>query len=299
MTLRNQSRLPPTHVDAYLLWTHRGNAGDWLIADGCEHYLRDRGLDVWRSDGSLENAAVDGDTNYLAEALADFRGMVMFAGGGNIGIYPDNEETRAKVIACLSWKHRCLVFSQSALRPEPSLIDSRVTVWCRDTTSLAILSDAGTRTALVPDMAWYMDDRFAKAPGGDGIFFVRRTVSGDAETLDHRIELDCDTEDLTLSSSLERIVERLAPYDIVVSDRLHGGLIALMMRKKVVFLPVGYHKIRAFYETWLPDVPCARFAATAEEVNTAMASLHSATLDLSALVRRHADPAFDRFLLES
>jgi hypothetical protein len=38
-TLRHQSRLPPTHVDALLIWPRGGNCGDLLIVEACERYL--------------------------------------------------------------------------------------------------------------------------------------------------------------------------------------------------------------------------------------------------------------------
>src|SRR5277367_6004227 len=84
MNLFRQSRLPPTGVDAFLIWARAGNIGDWLIADACERFLADRGIDVWRSDGSIEDAAIAGDGAYLGDLFSSFRGMLMFAGGGNI-----------------------------------------------------------------------------------------------------------------------------------------------------------------------------------------------------------------------
>src|SRR4051812_48792429 len=157
-TLRAESRLPPTDVDSLLIWPRGGNSGDMLIADACERYLKMRGVAVWRSDGSIEDACLENDSDYLGDLFSTFRGMVMFPGGGNIGIYPDNGQIRGAVISHLRQHHRCLVFSQSALQPEPALIDSRVTVWCRDSTSQAILRTAGIQTDLVPDMALFMDD---------------------------------------------------------------------------------------------------------------------------------------------
>ena len=297
MNLRQQSRLPPTNVDAFLVWPRGGNSGDRLIADACQRFLRERGIDAWRSDGSIEEAALAGDTEYLGDLLGSFRGMVMFSGGGNIGIYPDNGEVRAAVIAQTGPRHRCLVFPQSALEPEPALVDPRVTVWCRDAVSQKILQQAGTPTALVPDIALYMDDVIAKSPRGEGSFYVKRTPGGDAETIDHYIDPGCGSADLTLAHSLKEIVARLAPYEFVISDRLHGGLIALMMRKKVVLLPVGYHKIGAFYDTWLHAEPGAAFATTQEELLTKLRALQSPSSDLAGLFCEYADPAFSRFLL--
>src|SRR6476660_1955572 len=87
-TLRQQLRLPPTNVDALLVWTRGGNCGDLLIVEACERYLIDLGIRTWRSDGSVEEAALAGDSEYLGDLFLTFRGMVMFPGGGNVGIYP-------------------------------------------------------------------------------------------------------------------------------------------------------------------------------------------------------------------
>lgn len=297
MTLRAQSQLPPRSAEALLVGTPGGNVGDQLIVDACERFLRDRRIDVWRSDGSIEDAVAEGDDEYLNDLLAEFRGMVTFAGGGNIGIYPDNGRRRASVIRRLRPWQRCLVFPQSALGPEPALTSPQVTVWCRDAISQALLRDSGVRTELVPDIALYMDDMIVKAPGGDSVFYIRRTRGGDAETIEHGVTHDGPSTDLTLSSSLDDIVATLGPYDVVLSDRLHGGLIALMMRKKVLFLPVGYHKIRAFHDTWLNGMSGVGFVETQADLATQLTMLTPPVCDLASLFRETAIPAFDRFLL--
>jgi len=294
--LRQQSKLPPTNVDAVLVWTRLGNTGDHLIGDACERFLRDRGISTWRCDGSIEEAALAGDTEYLGDLFGGFHGMLVFSGGGNIGIYADNERIRAAVIAQAGPRRRCLVFPQSALQPEPALVDPRVTVWCRDAISQSILQRAGTRTVLVPDIALYMDDVIPKKPLGDGCFYVKRAPGVDAETIDHPIDPGSRSEDLTFVRPLEQVVAVLEPYEFVVSDRLHGGLIALMMRKKVVLLPVGYHKIRSFYDTWLCSRRGAAFAQTQEELAAKLPRLEAPNDDFKELFLEYADPAFSRFL---
>jgi exopolysaccharide biosynthesis predicted pyruvyltransferase EpsI len=298
-TLRHQSRLPPTHVDALLIWPRGGNFGDSLIVEACERYLNDRGIKAWRSDGSIEEAALAEDTEYLGDLFLAFRGMVMFTGGGNVGIYPDNGMIRASVISQTGPRHHCLVFSQSALQPEPALSKERVTVWCRDATSHDILTASGTHTELVPDLALYMDDVIPKAPGGKGAFYIKRTVGVDLETVNHGITFDCPLADLTLACPLEQAIATLTPFELVISDRLHGGLIALMMRKKAIFLPVNYHKIASFYSTWLKDEPGAAFAETQQQLLQAFNRLRFVTTDFRGLFCRHADPAFERFLLKA
>jgi exopolysaccharide biosynthesis predicted pyruvyltransferase EpsI len=298
MNLRQQSKLPPASVEAFLSWPRAGNAGDWLIADACERFLADRGIDTWRSDGSIEDAALAGDTEYLGDLFGGFRGMLIFSGGGNIGIYPDNAALRKALISHSGPRCHCLVFPQSALSPEPALVNARVTVWCRDAASQAILRQAEIRTELVPDIALYMDDIIPRRPGGAGFFQIKRTRGGDAEAIEHDIALPCDSADLTRASGLDRIISALEPYEFVLSDRLHGGLIAAMMRKKVVFLPVGYHKIKSFYDTWLCSLPGNAFVGTQDELQPALSALEPPRDDLRELFCRHAQPAFDRFLLK-
>jgi exopolysaccharide biosynthesis predicted pyruvyltransferase EpsI len=69
-----------------------------------------------------------------------------------------------------------------------------------------------------------MDDLFEKRPGGSGGFFIKRTPRVDQETIDHGISYACPSGDLTLRLPLAAITQRLAPYEIVLTDRLHGGL---------------------------------------------------------------------------
>ena len=128
-------------------------------------------------------------------------------------------------------------------------------------------------------------------------FYVKRTPGGDQETIDHGITFDCPSADLTLASSLDQIIATLKPFEVVISDRLHGGLIALMMRKKVILMPVGYHKIKSFYSTWLTSEPGAAFVEAEEQLLEATKNLKFPTIDLGELFCRHADPALERFLL--
>jgi hypothetical protein len=149
----------------------------------------------------------------------------------------------------------------------------------------------------VPDIALYMDDVIPKQPGGMGIYYIRRTPKCDAETIENGIDLNCPSADLTLAQPLHQITATLGAYEIVLTNRLHGGLIALMMRKKVIFLPVGYHKIHSFYHTWLRGNPGAAFIQKQEELATCLDALEPFSADLTTLFCEHADPALNRHLL--
>jgi exopolysaccharide biosynthesis predicted pyruvyltransferase EpsI len=75
-------------------------------------------------------------------------------------------------------------------------------------------------------------------------------------------------------------------------------LISLMLGKKVILLPVGYHKTKSFYETWLADHPNVAFVSQPEELAAAVDRLRSQHIDYSALFCRYADPAFQRFVMQ-
>ena len=70
-----------------------------------------------------------------------------------------------------------------------------------------------------------------------------------------------------------------------------------MMRKKTVLLPVGYHKNRAFFDTWLYSIAGAAFVETQVDLEPRMVALETPTCDFKALFCRSADPALDRFLM--
>jgi exopolysaccharide biosynthesis predicted pyruvyltransferase EpsI len=136
-----------------------------------------------------------------------------------------------------------------------------------------------------------------KTSSGEDVFYIKRTPGGDAETIDHGMTFPCPAADLTLAHSLHQIVATLKPFQLVISDRLHGGLIALMMRKRVIFLPVGYHKIKSFYSTWLKDDPGAAFVETQQQLVEASENVGFPTTNFEELFCQHADPALERFLL--
>ena len=70
-----------------------------------------------------------------------------------------------------------------------------------------------------------------------------------------------------------------------------------MMRKKVILLPVGYHKIQSFYETWLQSNSGVAFVSIQEELTATLSSLLSPKSDLQSMFIEYADPAFNEFLL--
>jgi hypothetical protein len=257
------------------------------------------GLRIWESDGSIEYAALAGDAGFLRSALSSYRGFLFFTGGGNIGIYADNEKIRKRVIDCAEQSRGILVFPQSCLRPENALSHPRVTVWAREAASQGLLRSAGIDTELVPDAAFLLDADLPKAPGGEGVFFIRRGKGLCRERIEQRVRIDAPEVDLTYDRPIDDIVSTLRPRAKVVSDRLHGGIIAIAMGKSTAWLPVRYHKVKSFFETWFRDVPGIRYVESQADLEAFLSDPATPSIDLRESFLSRAVPAFHRFLRKS
>ena len=55
-------------------------------------------------------------------------------------------------------------------------------------------------------------------------------------------------------------IHRTSSFNFIVTNRLHGHILSLLMNKPTILLCNAYHKNRSFYETWLTDVGISRLA---------------------------------------
>jgi exopolysaccharide biosynthesis predicted pyruvyltransferase EpsI len=67
-------------------------------------------------------------------------------------------------------------------------------------------------------------------------------------------------------SFVHSAVFQLSQYRLIVTNRLHGHILATLLGIPHVFLPNNYHKNQAFYETWTSDIPYCRFAKSSQEI---------------------------------
>ncbi len=249
-------------VDSWL-----GNTGDRLIREGCIRFLRDEGLDPAVSDGVIETAARAHDTEALLASIGAFEGIVVFCGGGNLGIYLDNMLIRERVIHAAGAARGFLVMPQSGPHPEAALRDPRVTVWARDAVTHDLLTQRGLRTRLVPDASFVMADTLPRVAGDPRSTFVIRRSEGRCQERVPLWTIPAEASgDVTFDLPLDDVVATLAPHGTVLSDRLHGAVIALMMGKRTGIMPVGYHKNAAYAATWLDGIPGVRFLPTLDAV---------------------------------
>jgi pyruvyl transferase EpsO len=66
---------------------------------------------------------------------------------------------------------------------------------------------------------------------------------------------------------------QFSQYRGLVTDRLHGHILAVMLKIPHLFLPNTYHKNKSFYATWTHSVPYCRFVQSPEEIPAALEAL--------------------------
>ncbi|MDQ3243603.1 MAG: polysaccharide pyruvyl transferase family protein, partial [Gemmatimonadota bacterium] len=64
---------------------------------------------------------------------------------------------------------------------------------------------------------------------------------------------------------LDRGIEKLSVAEVVITDRLHGSVLAMLLQIPHVLVDNAHGKLSAFHDTWLRDVEGVRFARSAEE----------------------------------
>ncbi len=101
-------------------------------------------------------------------------------------------------------------------------------------------------------------------------FFLLKQMEKEANTADGKLELagrifDEPKERFSWQWTL-RAVKQLVNRRFVVTDRLHGHILSLLLGIPNVLLPNSYHKNESFYKTWTQASPLCKFASSPAEV---------------------------------
>ncbi|HEY9648429.1 MAG TPA: polysaccharide pyruvyl transferase family protein, partial [Chroococcidiopsis sp.] len=62
-------------------------------------------------------------------------------------------------------------------------------------------------------------------------------------------------------------------HRLIMTNRLHGHILATLLGIPHIFLPNSYHKNQAFYRAWTKDLPGCRFVADPAQMPLAIAAL--------------------------
>lgn len=58
----------------------------------------------------------------------------------------------------------------------------------------------------------------------------------------------------------------LAHYDLVITTRLHGCILAVLLGIPSIMVDNVYGKNKTYYETWMKDIPHCHFASNEKEI---------------------------------
>jgi pyruvyl transferase EpsO len=153
-----------------------------------------------------------------------------------------------------------MAFSLGALeRPGPTASDI---VWLGRT-------DAESAALPVPDLEagiertdWLEE---TPAPAHEVNAALRGRLDQKVEDRDAVLDALTDNQDLLAAERLQRGCRILSRGKVVITDRLHGHILCLLLGIPHVLLDNVYGKIRNFVETWTCDCPLARTASSPEE----------------------------------
>jgi exopolysaccharide biosynthesis predicted pyruvyltransferase EpsI len=74
-------------------------------------------------------------------------------------------------------------------------------------------------------------------------------------------------------------IEQLKNYRLIITNRLHGHILCVILKIPHVFLANSYYKNQAFYETWTYQLPFCKFVKEASHLQNAVRELREAFPD--------------------
>ncbi|MEG3436917.1 polysaccharide pyruvyl transferase family protein [Pannus brasiliensis CCIBt3594] len=87
--------------------------------------------------------------------------------------------------------------------------------------------------------------------------------------------LDNSSLHLTSWNYAHNGIYQFSPHRLVITSRLHGHILCIILGIPHVFLANAYHKNESFYETWSHGIPFCKFARDPSEVKEATRKLLS------------------------
>ncbi|WP_371357585.1 polysaccharide pyruvyl transferase family protein [Hydrocoleum sp. CS-953] len=113
----------------------------------------------------------------------------------------------------------------------------------------------------------------------------QRGLATPQELIDRRIWLKTATENIDFNSvdnpSLHRLslsflhsgIYQFQKYRLIITNRLHGHILCVLLNIPHIFLPNSYHKNQSFYETWSYDIPFCRFVSDITQIEASIQEL--------------------------
>ena len=279
------------------------NVGDSAIWAGAVAVLRDAGMAIgYRCDPETYNPA------HLRQSVP--AGPIFINGGGNLGdVWRRHQRLREKVLQ--DFPDRPIVqLPQTVHFEHPENLDAarrafdahvNFTLLVRDHVSLELIrSKFRARSALCPDMAFYLGRLHREQPPDVDILWLRRedreAAAGKVAVPSDVLVCDWLDERVPALRRVRRVLRPLAvreprslrvmnralgaAYDrqarlrlregyrllargkVVITDRLHAHILCLLMGIPHVVLDNNYGKLSSFWQAWTAEVDNVRWAGS-------------------------------------
>lgn len=113
----------------------------------------------------------------------------------------------------------------------------------------------------------------------------QRGLATPQELIDRQIWLKTAVENIDFNSLYHPAMHRLSlsflhsgiyqfkKYRLIITSRLHGHILCVLLNIPHIFLPNSYHKNQGFYETWSCDIPFCRFVENSTQIEAAVGEL--------------------------
>jgi exopolysaccharide biosynthesis predicted pyruvyltransferase EpsI len=281
---------------------HHFNCGDSAIWLGCLAVANELGIRVRSTTSSR---------TYRRDKLTA-NGPIVLNGGGNLGgLYPVHDDLRVRILT--DFPDRQIVQMPQSIEVTDARVLNRLkraiashpdfTLLVRDHRSLAIAQrEFECRTVLVPDAAFALGRLDRLAPLEDVVLQARRDGEAAAERDPGRPTVDWNTARILSLRNLGRSavsvadalpspalsaavangfarqnlrwgIRTLSRGRVLVTDRLHGHVIATLCGIEHIVVNDRNGKVRALWEAWTSDAPMARFVPTWRDAEAALDDL--------------------------
>ncbi|MGB3510002.1 MAG: polysaccharide pyruvyl transferase family protein [Microcoleaceae cyanobacterium] len=106
----------------------------------------------------------------------------------------------------------------------------------------------------------------------------QRGLATPQELIDRRMWLKTTTENIDFNSLYNPSMHRLSlsflhsgiyqfqKYPLIITSRLHGHILCVLLNIPHIFLPNSYHKNQGFYETWSCNIPFCKFVSDITQI---------------------------------
>lgn len=298
--LRRKIDTLQTHIDrdyCVLDLPEDNNIGDHFIYEGSLEFLNKL---PWRkkyeaSIRSFQQSKIGSDD------------LILLQGGGNFGdLWPAHQKFREQIIDTFK-ENKIIILPQTIYFREQSNLSKAVSVFSshpnltictRDQKSYELAQNNFDKNTilLLPDMASYIqcglirkrNHNFQKVlhmQRGDQelkrklyLSYIKKLEIKDWPTYHSEYYKFLRAKHKQHRFYLHEGIVFLANYDLIITTRMHGGILASLLGIPTIFLDNSYGKTRTYYESWMENMPGCYFANNSEELEQIIGSHFPSTL---------------------